>query len=92
MARVERKNVQEKERAKQAAEKQRQIDAHNAAKTIQLSQTGKKRASSASTQKSKRQKRVLDAVGGAQTQEASPSPPPVTTSRGRSVRLPSRFK
>ncbi|KAF1922136.1 uncharacterized protein M421DRAFT_79472, partial [Didymella exigua CBS 183.55] len=65
---------------------------HNAAKPIQLSQTGKKRASLLSTQKSKRQKRVVDAVGGAQAQEASSSQPPVTTSRGRSVRLPSKFK
>ncbi|KAF1346418.1 hypothetical protein EJ07DRAFT_32351, partial [Lizonia empirigonia] len=92
IAREEKKKVRERERVEQAAEKQRQKDAHNAAKTIRMSQTGKKRALLASTQKSKRQKRVVDAMGGAQAREASPSPPPVTTSCGRNVRLPSKFK
>ena len=47
-----------------AAEKQRQKAAKNAAKVTQLSQTSKRKASQAPTQKKRRQKRVVELVGG----------------------------
>jgi hypothetical protein len=60
--RVERerlKEVREKERAAKLTEKERQKAARNIEKAIQLSQKGKRKASQTSTQKQKRQKRVV---------------------------------
>ncbi|KAH4900865.1 hypothetical protein HBI80_150040 [Parastagonospora nodorum] len=93
--RVERqrlKVVREKEKAEKQAERERQKQQRNAEKAIQLSQRGKRKASQAVSSKEKRQKRVVDEIAAAQVQPA-PSPPPTqVTSRGRNVKLPSKFR
>lgn len=91
-AREAAKAVREKEKAEQAAEKERQKQARDAAKALQLSQKGKRKASRPPAQKSKRQKRVVDAVGSGEASGAASPPPAVTTRRGRNVTLPSRYE
>ncbi|KAF2843924.1 hypothetical protein T440DRAFT_87008 [Plenodomus tracheiphilus IPT5] len=86
------KVVREKERAEKAASRAAKIEAQNSKKAIQQSQTGKRKASRAASPKNKRQKRVVTAGGGAQVRDEPPPPPPKLTSRGRSVKLPSKFK
>jgi len=51
--------VREKERAAKEAEKERQKAARDVEKAIQPSQKGKRKTSQSSTQKQKRQKRVV---------------------------------
>lgn len=80
------------DKAKQAAERARQQEARNAEKSLQLPQKGKRKASRPPTQNNKRQKREVAAVGGAKAAEVSAAPPTVTTSRGRSVNLPSKYR
>ena len=96
VAREEAKAEREREKAetvaKKAAEREAQKQARNAAKAIQLSQTGKRKASRPPTQKNKRQKRTVDAVGGCAAEEAPMAAPDVTTRSGRNVTLPSKYK
>jgi hypothetical protein len=54
VARAEAKVVKETEKAKKAAKKQRQKEACDSAKSIQLSQKGKRKASRALPPKNKR--------------------------------------
>jgi type IV secretory pathway VirB10-like protein len=86
------KEVREKERAEKAAEKERQKAARDAEKAIQLSQKGNSKASQSSTQKQKRQKRVVVDASCVQPEVAAPAAPLVTTRRGRNVKLPSKYK
>ena len=79
-------------KAERAAEKQRQKEANNAAKAIQLSQKGKRKALRLPLQTDKRQKRDANAGGDAEAWEAPSAPPRVTTRRGRNVTLPSKYK
>jgi hypothetical protein len=86
------KVVKEKERAEKAAEKQRQREERDRQKAIQTSQTGNRKASRAPAPKNKRQKR---SGGGAATEailQRASAPPVRTTSRGRNVHLPSKFR
>lgn len=92
VAREAAKIVREKEKAEQAAKRERQKQARDAAKAIQSSQEGKRQASRPPTQKSKRQKRVVDVADRREAAEALPAPPSVTTRRGRNVTLPSKYK
>jgi hypothetical protein len=92
VAAAEAKLVKEKEKAQKAAEKARNIEARNTQKAIQQAQKGKRKALQASSTKNKRQKQ---GGGGAATAEgggASIEPPPKVTSRGRSVRVPQKFR
>jgi hypothetical protein len=97
--RVEReriKMVNEKEQAEKAAETQRENDKQNRLKALQTSQTGKRKASRAPSKPQKRQKSSGGGSGGGAasgvaTRAASPELPR-TTSRGRTVTLPSKFK
>ena len=91
-ARARAKAVRVKEKEEQAAKKKRQEEARNAEKAIQLSQKGKRKASTAPIQKQKRQKQAGDSGGGHIDAGVPLTPPPITTSRGRNVRLPSKFK
>ncbi|KAH3991532.1 hypothetical protein HBI56_220310 [Parastagonospora nodorum] len=92
VAREEAKVVREKEKAEKQAEREHQKQQRNAEKAIQLSQRGKRKASQAVSSKEKRQKRVGDAAGSIQVPPAPSPPPPRVTSRGRNVKLPSKFK
>jgi hypothetical protein len=84
--------VREKERAETVAKRLRQKDENAAKKAIKLSQTSKRKASAPIKPSNKRQKRsVVDAAGGAAPERLSP-PPARTTSRGRSVHLPAKFR
>ncbi|KAH5621133.1 hypothetical protein HBI60_254160 [Parastagonospora nodorum] len=86
------KVVREKEKAEEQAERERQKQQRNAEKAIQLSQRGKRKALQAVSSKEKRQKRSGGDAAAEQAVARSPSPPPKVTSRGRNVKLPSKFK
>ena len=86
------KEVREKEKAEKAAEKERQKAARDAQKAIQQAQNGKRKASQSSTQKQKRQKRVVVDRSHVQAEEAAPAAPARTTRLGRNVKLPSKYK
>jgi hypothetical protein len=86
------KVVREKERAKKAAEKQRQKEERDCQKAIQTSQTGKRKASRVPAPENKRQKRSSGGVAARVAHTRSPSPPPRITSRGRSIKIPSKFR
>jgi hypothetical protein len=84
--------VREKERAEKAAERERQKHQRNAAKAIKLSQKGKRKASQVAPSSRKRQKRVVDEGAAAQVQPEPSAAPLRITSRGRSVKLPNKFR
>jgi hypothetical protein len=86
------KVVREKERAEKAAEKQRKKEEENAAKALQLSQKGKRKASSIDLPKQTRQKRSRGGAAVVVAQEAASPAPAKKTSRGRNVHLPSKFR
>jgi 23S rRNA pseudoU1915 N3-methylase RlmH len=93
--RVEReraKLVREKERAEKAAEKQRQKEERDRQKAIQTSQTGKRKASRALALKNKRQKRSGDGVAARVAHTRSLSLLPQITSRGRTIKVLSKFR
>ncbi|KAF2621475.1 hypothetical protein BU25DRAFT_426496 [Macroventuria anomochaeta] len=94
--RVERERKKEETTQKKAeaqAEKQRKKEACDAAKSIQLTQLGKRKASQmAPTKPRKMQKRAGGAVGSFVAAPPTLSPPPNTTRRGRNVHLPSKYK
>ncbi|KAF1936086.1 hypothetical protein EJ02DRAFT_355103, partial [Clathrospora elynae] len=80
------------EKAAQTAEhariKQAQNEAQNTEKALQLSQKGKRKASSKpSTQKRRKVAREVVEV-----EEPAPAPPPRTSRRGRNINLPKKFK
>ena len=80
------------EKAKQVAERACQREARNAENSLQLAQKSKRKASRPPTQTNKRQKHVVAAVRGAKAAEVSPAPSTVTTSRGRTMNLPSKYR
>lgn len=95
MTRERAKVVREKEkaeRAEEAAQRARDRQARNAEKGIQLSQNSKRKVSQPPTQKSKRQKLIVNARRVAEAVEAFPTAPAVTTRRGRNVTLPSKYR
>lgn len=92
VAREAAKLVREKEKAEKAAERARKIAAQNTKKGIQPTQSGNKKASQAIPPQNKRQKRSAGDAATRVVLEGSPSPPPQITSRGRSVKLPSKFR
>ena len=85
------KRAREEERAVKAAEKERQREARDAAKALQLSQTGKRKASLPASSNSKRQKRGGDAGDASARTEAPQMAPTTTTRSGRTSTLPARF-
>jgi hypothetical protein len=84
--------VREKEKAEKAAEKARQKEAQTTKKSIKKPPTTKRKASQVSVSNTKCQKRsVVDAGGGAAPERSLP-PPAKTTSRGRNVHLPNKYR
>ncbi|KAF7574024.1 hypothetical protein PtrM4_056470 [Pyrenophora tritici-repentis] len=76
--RVERerlKEVREKEKAEKMAERAREKAARDSQKAIQQAQNSKRKASQSSTQKQKRQKRVVAATGAKESLGAAPAAP-----------------
>jgi hypothetical protein len=100
--RVERqraKVVREKEKAEEAKrlarvrrEKQQQKDAATATKALQSSQRGKRPASKKPAPRKGRVRRVVGAAGGATPTPAPAAPKPPTTSYGRPLKVPSKFR
>jgi hypothetical protein len=86
------KVVREKEKAEKAAEKQRQQEERDSKKDIQLSQKGKRKALRAPQSNNKRQKRSGGGAAIAAPVEEPSAQSPPRTARGRSVRLPSKFR
>lgn len=82
----------EKEKAKKAAQRAAQKSAHNAEKALQLSQRGKRKAYQAPLQDRKRQKRVVDTLDTREASEGASATPAISTRRGRSVKLPDRYR
>jgi hypothetical protein len=86
------KEVREKERAEKAAKKARQKEAQPTKNPIQKPQNNKRKALRVSQLAGKRQKQsVVDAGGGA-AYEPSSAPLLKTTSCGRNVNLPKKFR
>jgi hypothetical protein len=79
-------------RAEKAAERERQKQARDSAKAIQLSQKGKTKASQALSTKNKRQKQGGGGAATAEGESACIEPPPKVTSRGRSMRVSQIFR
>jgi hypothetical protein len=86
------KEVREKERAEKLAQKEAQKAAREAEKAIQLSQNGKCKVSQGSSQKQKRQKRVVVDSSHVQAQVAKPAIPTQTTRHGRTTKVPHKFR
>jgi hypothetical protein len=93
------KVVREKERAEKAKrlaharrEKQDQRDAANTAKALQLSQRDNQTTSQRRPAKKRSKRRAVAAAGGDAAAPAPRAPSPPTTSRGRPINLPSKFR
>ena len=82
----------EKEKAEKAAQRAAQKSTRDTGKALQLSQKGKRKASQAPLQGRKRQKRVVDTVDTGEASEGASATPVISTRRGRSVKLPDRYK
>jgi hypothetical protein len=78
----------EKEKAEKDAKKPAEKAAQNTQKPIPTSQKGKRKALTAASSKSKRQKR---SGGAAAPVEAAPAVPPKVSRKGRAVKLPTRY-
>ena len=92
VAREAAKEAREKEKAQKVAERARQREAQNAERAIQLSQKGKRKASKPTIQSNKRQKSVVEVVGGGESSKATSATPPITTRYGRNTKLPSKYR
>jgi hypothetical protein len=92
MERQKLKEVREKEKAEKLLERQRQKEKRDTDKAIKLSQLGKRKASASTQRSNKRQKRSGVDSGAGVAPKPAPPPPAQTTSRGRSVHLPSKFR
>ena len=92
VAREVARKEKEKEKAEKAAQRAAQKSARNAEKALQLSQKGKRKASQARLQSRKRQKRVVNALDTGEASEGASATPAISTRRGRSVKLPDRYK
>jgi hypothetical protein len=92
IAREAAKKEKEKERAEKAAQRTAQKSVRDAKKALQLSQKGKRRASQAPLQSRKRQKRGVDALDAREASEDASTAPAISMRRGRSVKLPDRYK
>ena len=92
VAREEAKVVSEKEKADQVAERARQKKAQNAKKAIKSSQKGKRPASKPPRGDIKQKKQVVEPVGGGEASGVASAAPPITTRRGRNVKLPGKYK
>lgn len=86
------KAVREKEKADLAAERERKKQENNTKKASEKSRLGKRKASRPPKRVVKRQKQVVDAVGSGEGSGVTSVAPTKTTSRGRSVNLPSKFR
>ena len=95
--------IEKEEVAERKAEERRQIDARkaqrakdkearDASKALQLSQRDKRPASQASRPEKKQKRGAGGGARGVAAAPASPSPPPKTTTRGRNVEIPAKFK
>jgi hypothetical protein len=91
-AREAARKAKEEERAEKAAQRKAQKATCNTEKALQLSQKGKRKASQPSLQSRKRQKRSVDALDVGEASEGASSTPAISTRRGRSVKLPDRYK
>jgi hypothetical protein len=85
------KVVRVQEKAEKAAQKVARREAQNAAKTIQLPQKGKRKASEAPARKPRKNKATEPGGSAAGGREVTSEPLPKTTRRGRNVNLPSKF-
>lgn len=100
---VEKRAREKKERDERHARERAEIDArkearalkkaqNNQAKAIQLSQRGKRKASQAAAPKKKQRRSAAGSVREVPAPSPQPAPPLKTTTRGRNVKLPYRYR
>ena len=92
VAREVARKEKEKERAEKVAQRTAQKSARDAEKALQLSQKGKRKASQAPLQSRKRQKRVVNGLDTGEASQGASGTPAIPTRRGRSIKLPDRYK
>ena len=90
--RREAKKAQAEAQAAERALKKQQRDAATAEKARDRDNTSKRKASRSSTKNPTKRRRVVAAQSGADAGPPAASPPPKTTSRGRNVRKPAKYK
>jgi hypothetical protein len=78
-------------KAEKAAQAEAKKAAQNTKKTLQTAQSGKHKASQASSPKGKRQKQSGGVAARLLFSEAAPAALPKVNSRGRAINLPSKY-
>lgn len=95
-ARAEAKVAREQEKAKQAASRAQKQSAQRAEKALQqrikLANKGNKQAARLPIEANKRKKQALKVVSGMEDSGVAPVAQPVTTRRGRNIKVPSKYK
>ena len=96
MARAAAKVAREQEKAEQAASRAQKRSARRAEKALQqrvkLANKGNKRAVMPSIVANKRKKQALKVVGGIEDLGVASAAQPVTTRRGRKIKVPNKYK
>jgi hypothetical protein len=78
-------------KAERAAQAEAKKGAQNTKKTLQTAQSGKRKASPASSPKGKRQKQSGGVAACLSSPEVALAAPPKVNSRGRAINLPSKY-
>jgi hypothetical protein len=96
VARAKAKVAREQEKAEQAASRAQKQSAQKAEKALQqrnkLADKGKKKAMRLSIEANKRKKQELNVVSGVEDSGAASAAQPVTTRRGRNIKVPNKYK
>ncbi|KAI1669638.1 DDE-1 domain containing protein [Pyrenophora tritici-repentis] len=92
VAREAAKVVKEKERAEKAAARAARIEAQATKRASQTTQDRKRKALVVPSSRTKRQKRGGRSTATAASTEAAPAAPPKTSSRGRTIKTPSKYR
>jgi hypothetical protein len=92
VAREELKVVRDREKAEKVAIAAAKKAALNTKKTQTTAQSGKRKASQASSSKDKRQKRTGSVAARAVSPEAAPAAPQKVNRRGRTINVPSKYR
>ena len=96
MARAEAKVAREQEKAKQVASRAQKQSAQRAEKALQqrikLANKGNKQAVRLPIEANKRKKQALKGVSGMEDLGVISAAQPVTTRRGRNIKVPNKYK
>jgi hypothetical protein len=96
VARAEAKVIKEQEKAEQAASRAQKQSAQRAEKVLQqrirLANKGIKQTVSLPIEANKRKKQALKVVSGMEDSGVASAAQPVTTRRGRNIKIPNKYK